>query len=167
MFSVELLLDPASERAVRDQWASLADAGLPSAAQHTGPSNRPHITLAVRERVDAASLAPLADALPFDLELGGILLFGHHGRFVVTRQVIVSAALLELHRHIAAIAGPPEPPYANTAPDHWTPHVTLARRVAGDQIEGVLAAVGSVPIAGQASGLRVWDAGEKTVTTLR
>jgi hypothetical protein len=45
--------------------------------------------------------------------------------------------------------------------------VTLARRVAGDQIEGVLAAVGSVPIAGQASGLRVWDAGEKTVTTLR
>ena len=50
MFSVEILLDPVSEAAVRAQWMRLVEAGLPSAGRQTAPSNRPHITLAVRER---------------------------------------------------------------------------------------------------------------------
>src|SRR4051794_15365587 len=72
VFSVEILLDPVLERAVRDEWALLIEAGLPSAGRQTAPSNRPHITLAVRERVDAAAFAPVAEGLPLDLELGGI-----------------------------------------------------------------------------------------------
>src|SRR6478609_7725451 len=115
MFSVEILLDPASEEAVHDEWARLIEAGLPSAGRQTAPSNRPHITLAVRERLDASALPSLASAavvLPFDLELGGILLFGHADRFVLARQVIVTARLLELHRAVAEIAGVPEPSFA-------------------------------------------------------
>ena len=167
MFSVELLLDPASEQVVRDEWQRLIEAGLPSAGRQRAPSNRPHITLAVRERVDAASLAPLADALPLGLEIGGSLLFGHRERFVLARQVVVSSALLSVHRDVARIVGPPEPRYANTAPDHWTPHVTLARRMHPGEVAGALAVLDGRPIAGQAAGLRVWDAAAKTVTTLR
>ncbi|TDN91979.1 2'-5' RNA ligase family protein [Microbacterium sp. BK668] len=167
MFSVEILLDPLSEQAVRDEWDRLIDAGLPSTGRQTAPSNRPHITVAVRERVDASAVASVADALPLELALGGILLFGHSGRFVVTRQVIASAALLELHRRVAGIAGPAEPRYANTAPDQWTPHVTLARRVPAEQVATMLAVLESRPITGRATGLRVWDAVAKTVTTLR
>ncbi|QIG39833.1 2'-5' RNA ligase family protein [Microbacterium sp. 4R-513] len=166
MFSVELLLDPGSERAVRDEWTRLVEAGLPSAGRQTAPSNRPHVTLAVRERVDASTLSSVADALPLEIELGGMLLFGRD-RFVLARQVIVSAALLELHREIARIVGPPEPHYANTGPDHWTPHVTLARRMSAPQVAQALEALDARPIAGQATGLRVWDATAKTVTTLR
>lgn len=167
MFSVEILLDPVSEAAVREQWTRLVEAGLPSAGRQTAPSNRPHITLAVRERVDAAAFAPVGDSLPFGLELGGVLLFGHRDRFVVTRQVVVSTRLLDLHRHVAEIAGPPEPAYANTAPDQWTPHVTLARRVPAAQVAEALGVLDPRPIAGRATGLRVWDAATKTVTTLR
>jgi len=36
--SVELLLDEASDSLVRDQWARLAAAGLPSQARHLGAS---------------------------------------------------------------------------------------------------------------------------------
>lgn len=165
MFSVELLLDPAAEQSVRAEWTRLIEAGLPSAGRQTAPSNRPHITLAVRDEVDAASFATVGD-LPFELELGGILLFGHHDHFVVTRQVIVSAALLELHREVARIAGPPEPRYANTAPDRWSPHVTLARRVRSRQVGDALAVLQPRGVMGAASGVRVWDATAKTVTTV-
>jgi len=166
VFSVEILLDPASEADVRDEWARLIEAGLPSAGRQATPSNRPHITLAVRERVDASSLAPVAEDLPFDLDLGGTLLFGRRDSFVLTRQVIVSAALLDVHRRVAAIVGPAEPRYQVTAPDHWTPHVTLARRMSADQVAEALAAVPSHPISARATGLRVWDAAARTVTTL-
>lgn len=50
--SIELLLDPATEDRVRDDWRCLADAGLSSLAAHTSPSNRPHVTLARRLRLD-------------------------------------------------------------------------------------------------------------------
>ncbi|MFS0865779.1 2'-5' RNA ligase family protein [Microbacterium sp. 179-B 1A2 NHS] len=54
--SIELLLDEATERAVRAEWAALAAAGLSSLGRHPSPSNRPHVTLLVRERVPVAAL---------------------------------------------------------------------------------------------------------------
>jgi hypothetical protein len=47
--TVELLLDEALEAQVLAQWRALADAGLPSQALHTGPANRPHVTLTAQE----------------------------------------------------------------------------------------------------------------------
>ena len=47
MFSIELVLAGAADQAVRDDWASLVRAGLPTQARHTGASNRPHLTLAL------------------------------------------------------------------------------------------------------------------------
>ncbi|MFB2582802.1 2'-5' RNA ligase family protein [Herbiconiux sp. P15] len=47
--NLELLLDEATEARIRGEWAALAAAGLSSLAAHTAPSNRPHITLLVRE----------------------------------------------------------------------------------------------------------------------
>ena len=52
--SVELTLDAAADRAVRDQWALLAEAGLPT-EQRTVPSSshRPHVTLYAGATLDA------------------------------------------------------------------------------------------------------------------
>ena len=47
--SVELLLDPDTEAAVRSSWDALAAVDLPSLASNTAESNRPHVTLAVAE----------------------------------------------------------------------------------------------------------------------
>ena len=52
--SVELLLDPDADALIRNQWAQLAAAGLPSQALHTGDSNAPHVTLAARASIDPA-----------------------------------------------------------------------------------------------------------------
>lgn len=167
MFSVEVVPDPATEAAVIEDWSRLTAAGLPSAGRNPSPSNRPHVTVAVRETVDPSALTGIADLLPVPLELGGVLLFVHAGGVVVTRQVIVTAQLLELHHAVAEAVGPPEPRYATSAPGRWSPHVTLARRVDPDVLPAVLGAIDARPLPGRALSLRVWNAQEKVVTTLR
>ena len=167
MFSVELVPDASAERAVLDDWAALQAAGLPNSGRNPSPSNRPHVTVAVREHVDTDALTGAEDLLPVPLELGGLLLFRHSRNVVVTRHVVVTTELLALHREIAARLGPPGPRYANTGPGRWTPHVTLARSVTPELLPQVLDAIAAPHIVGQATGLRVWDASAKAITTLR
>jgi hypothetical protein len=45
LHSVEPLLDAATDAAVRLEWTTLAEAGLPSLATHRGSGNAPHVTL--------------------------------------------------------------------------------------------------------------------------
>jgi 2'-5' RNA ligase len=125
------------------------------------------VTLAVRDLLDPGALADLVDALPVPLELGGVLLFPHARGTVVTRQVVPTTALLDLHQAVAERAGPPEARYASTAPGRWSPHVTLARRVPPALLAAVIGAIEVRPVVGEATGLRVWDASAKAVTTLR
>ena len=143
--SVELLLDDELDAVVRAQWRALADAGLPSQARHTGPTNRPHVTLAVSfRRWPEAVEAALRDAvgpLPLPVRLGGLVTFGQGGRYVLARLVVPSSGLLALHARIAAAVAADHPdPDPDPDPDHidapghlavgrWTPHVTLARRI--------------------------------------
>ncbi|MFE7846626.1 2'-5' RNA ligase family protein [Microbacterium sp. NPDC057407] len=166
MLSVELVPDAAVDAAVRADWARLDAAGLPHAGRNPSPSNRPHLTLAVRDHLDIAALAGVQELLPLPLHLGGIVLFRHSRRVVVARQVVVSAALLRLHHEIAERLGAPEPRYANTGRDRWTPHVTLARSVPIERLGEVLQTVAAPEVEGAATGLRVWDAAAKIVTTL-
>ena len=167
MLSVELVPDAAIEAAVRDDWARLESAGLPNAGRNPSPSNRPHVTLAVRDHLDPTALAALAGALPIPLEIGGVLLFLHARGAVVTRQVVPTEALLEFHRRIADAVGRPEARYASTAAGRWSPHITLARRVPTASLAAVLGAIEARPVLGEAAGLRVWDAAAKVITTLR
>lgn len=167
VFSVEVLPDAATEAEIVGQWQRLVEAGLPSAGRHPSPSNRPHVTLAVRDHLDPAGVAALADALPLELRLGGAVVFAAGERFVLARQVVVSRALLALHAEALRVVGPPPERYAVTAADRWSPHVTLARRMTGDQVGAALAVVGAAPLDGRLDGLRVWDATERVVTTLR
>jgi 2'-5' RNA ligase len=170
VFSIELLLDGAGDAAVRADWALLIAAGLPSSGRHTGASNRPHVTTAVRDQLSrdaAVRLGEVADLLPAPLELNGLLLFGHRDRYVLARQIVVGERLLDLHRRVADVAGLPEPRYANTGVGRWTPHVTLARSLDAGQVADALRAVEAPRLVIEAVGLRIWDAAAKTVTTVR
>jgi 2'-5' RNA ligase len=167
VFSVELLPDEAVDRAVREAWAQLIAADLPSSGRNPSPTNRPHITLAVRDRLSIGALEGLADALPFRVELGGVLLFGDASRSVLTRHVVASLALLEFHREVASRLDPPGPRTSTTAPDRWSPHITLARGMDAERISLALQAIEASSVVGEVVGLRVWDAAAKRVTTLR
>ncbi len=61
--SVEVLFDSETESAIRGIWDGLMAVGVRSQAAHKSPSNRPHVTLTVADRMDDAVTAALRPAL--------------------------------------------------------------------------------------------------------
>ena len=169
--SVELLFDPETESAVRRIWDALADAGVRSQAAPVAPTDRPHITLTVAERMHdavSASLRPVLARLPLDCRIGALMLFG--GRAVtLVRLVVPSAELLALQTEVHRVCLPHmlEGPLAHVEPGTWTPHVTLARRIAPDQLPQALALrqLGR-EIRGRLTGLRHWDGNAKVAHSI-
>src|SRR5579875_2967912 len=142
--SVELLLDQDAEQRIRDEWATLADAGLPSLASHRGATNRPHCTVAVAPSGLEGALDGIRAVFRgwhlaergLPVVVGPPVLFGgHRGQWVLARLVVPARPLITLHSavHRAIDAGAPDAAVVDqTRPDAWTPHVTLARRMPGD-----------------------------------
>jgi hypothetical protein len=166
--SVELLFDPDTEAAVRQLWDDLANNEIRSLASHTSPSNRPHVTLTVAERMDDAvdaALGPVTTRLPLDCRIGALMLFGGRSLTLV-RLLVPSAEVLTLHADVHRICLPhmPAGPMPNSEPGAWTPHVTLARRVAPDRLPRALALRQlSRDICGRITGVRHWDGNAKVV----
>lgn len=166
--SLEVVFDAAADAAVRREWALLADAGLPSQAQHTGASNRPHVTLLVRTALPPFPAERVEGMLPLPLTLGAPVLFGTGRTRVLARSLIPTTALLDLHGAVHALAGSGDDA-PHTRPGEWTPHVTLARRLPLDRVGDALAALadgGGEPLAAHALGIRRWDAATRTVSPI-
>ncbi|WP_316317853.1 2'-5' RNA ligase family protein [Clavibacter michiganensis] len=180
--SLELTLDAASDAAVRASWRALADAGLPSLADHAGETTRPHVTLLAATDLggsadDAVRALAAASPLP-TLRLGGLVVFGVPPRgLVLARQVVVDRPLLDLHARIHAAvdqaSADPDPDAApvevvpHTRPGPWTPHVTIALRLTAEQLGAAVAALGRIdPLDAPAAGIRRWDPRDRTVTEL-
>ena len=163
--SVELLLDAEAEAAISRQWQSLADAGLPALHE----PHRPHVTLAVAQEIwprIERRLEHDLDFTPFPLRIGAVMVFGDR-RPILVRLVVPTVHLLDLqHRIHHIVAGSPGIA-TNTAPDAWTPHVTLARRVQPDQLG---AAINTVLTGGDiratAVGIRRWDGEQRRAWTI-
>ncbi|KJL33110.1 hypothetical protein RS83_00158 [Microbacterium oxydans] len=162
--SIELLLDPATEAAVRAEWDALAAHGMSSLAPHTSASNRPHVTLLARTDLDAFDAHALLDRPSFEVTLSAPLLFGAGERRVLARSIVPTAELLGIHAAVHAVAGRGDDA-PHTAPGSWTPHVTLARRLRTVDLAAALDHVGG-EIHGRAAGLRLWDPSTATVTDL-
>ncbi len=182
--SVELTLDAGTDRAIRDQWALLAEAGLPTEQRDpvergegtprdrrgvSSPSHRPHVTLYAGTTLDAAAdrqLPELFAGLDLRLRIGSVLLFGpRRGQVVLVRQVVPSQELLSLQAAVAALCA--ASPEGQFGPGRWTPHVTLARRVPLGQIAAVLTALGEVPELDAVSrDSRRWDSDRRETWSL-
>ena len=160
--SVELLFDDETDAAMRRIWDDLTDAGVRSLAASASPSNRPHVTLSVAEHMDDAvndALRPLLGMLPLPCTIGAPMLFGS-GPFTLVRLMIPSAELLALQAAVHEVCLPhmSSGPLPHADPGHWTPHVTLARRVAPDKLADALSPRRmSRDRRGTAVALRHWD----------
>jgi 2'-5' RNA ligase len=160
--SIELVFDPDTEEAIRGIWRALAGAGIPSQA----PASRPHVTLAVAERIDPAVdalLGPAARRLPLHAAIGAPVLFGR-ANVVFARLIVPTSELLALHAEVHRLCGPhlQPAPMSNSLPGQWTGHVTLARRVGGPQLGRALRIAGRPSqLDGRFAGLRRWDGGKK------
>jgi 2'-5' RNA ligase len=160
--SIELVFDPDTEAAIRGIWEALARAGIPSQA----PASRPHVTLVVAEGIAAdvdALLGPVSKRLPLVAAVGAPVLFGR-ANVVFARLVVPTAELLALHAEVQRLCLPhlAPKPMANSLPGQWTAHVTLARRVGGNQLGRALRIAGRpAQIDGRFAGLRRWDGNKK------
>ena len=177
--SIELLLDEQTEAAFRRSWTTLADAGLPSLASHSGDSNRPHVTLAVTEGSGFEHAAAGLRAVFEGWDLAGaglaatvgspVLFGGHKHRWVLARQIVPGRPLLTLHSAVhraLQLHVPDVEVIAQTRPDSWTPHASLARRITADRLGEALGAVDLGPLPCRFTAARLWDGVEKTVTEL-
>ncbi|WP_186377287.1 2'-5' RNA ligase family protein [Curtobacterium pusillum] len=160
MRSLELVLDPSSDAAVRAAWDALIAADLPSLGR--SGTNSPHVTLAAGD--DLPVPVGFDAALPARLLLGGVLLFpAGSGRSVLVRAVVVDPALAAFHEavHRAAPGG-----VDTSLPGAWSPHVTFARRVRDEDLGRAVAALRGAPLPDElvVGGVRHWDGGTKAVT---
>jgi hypothetical protein len=164
--SVELTFDMDADAAIRGVWDELTRAGVKSQASNTSPSNRPHVTLTVAEHMDDSvnvALRPLLAELPLSCTIGAPMLFGRKD-FTLVRLVVPSAELLALHAEVHRVCAPhiPDGVLPHADPGQWTPHVTLARRVAADQLRTALSLRPVTrTLTASAAGLRHWDGNRK------
>jgi 2'-5' RNA ligase len=160
--SIELVFDHDTEAMIRRIWADLAGAGIPSQA----PASRPHVTLAVAERIDVdvdELLRPVSKRLPLVTAISAPVLFGR-ANVVFARLVVPTTELLALHAEVHRLCVPHlvPAPMPNSLPGQWTAHVTLARRVGGGQLGRALRIAGRPSrIDGRFAGLRRWDGNKR------
>lgn len=161
--SVELLLDPHLDGAVRAEWQTLWDAGMPSLRRITAESNRPHITLFVARSIPTEvdeALTYAVSAPSFPIRLGGHLVFGSK-HVTLARSVLPSRSLLTLHRRVweAASHGLDVPPHIE--PGRWTPHVSLSRRLPSADLGAAVSLLDGAELTGHGTVLRRWDGDAK------
>ena len=171
--SIELLLDAESDAAIRSIWAELAEAGLPSQLRNESPSNRPHVSVVVAERIDPGvdrSLSPIAQRLPLRCTIGAPVLFGGQ-TLTMARLVVPSAELLSLHRDIHEVCRTyvSSAPMTHTVPGDWTPHVTLCRRLQPSQLASALTKVRSLTreLSAEFVAMRRWDGDQRVECEIR
>ena len=154
--SVELLLEPEAERGVVRVWEALSEAGLPSQARHAAPSNRPHTTLValsdLAAETESAVAAAVRGRLPVDAVWGDVTLFGR-GPWVLVRLLQPSDGMRGLQAVVADACGVPDD--SLSSPGRWTPHVTLARRVALAYVDRAVALATALAQREAPAGMRV------------
>lgn len=165
--SIELLLDPAADTAIRAAWQMLADAGLPSQMQVRSPTNRPHVTLLAAQRISPdvdEVLRGLADRFPIACVVGAPLVFGGP-RLTLARLIVPTAELLALHEKVYRLALPyvAGEPFGHCRPGHWTAHATLGRRLTTEQIGPAVTVVTGTgnDLSASVAGLRRWDSDQR------
>ena len=159
--SIELLLDPDSDAAIRTAWSTLAAAGLPSQQHVTSPTNRPHVTLLAAQAISADAddaLRDLAALLPLPCVVGAPIVFTGP-RLTLARLIVPTAPLLALHHAVYETTVPfvTGEPFAHCRPGRWTPHVTLGRRFTAAAIGTAVSATDASEVAAERTGLRRWD----------
>ncbi|HSK96297.1 MAG TPA: 2'-5' RNA ligase family protein [Euzebyales bacterium] len=169
--ALELFFDPATESAVRTIWANLEARGLRSLMRSRQGRHRPHVTLAVAERMTLAqadtATTPLRDANDLALRLGSVAVFpGRQG--VLYLAVVPTLRLLRLHREVhARLMGAGVETDRHYLPDVWVPHCTLAEGLTQEQVTTAVGAVKRLrPIPGEAFGVGLVDTDTGAVTPI-
>lgn len=136
-FAVELHFDPQAEMRVRSLWDELARQGIRSPLPQIG--SRPHISVAVFDRIDPTRVRPeleeLASTLsPLPLTLDAVGAFPAKDG-VVFLTPVVTPELLELHQSVhARLDALGLRALEHYRPGRWVPHCTVAIDLPREQV---------------------------------
>ena len=99
--------------------------------------------------------------------IGSPLLFGpRRGSYILVRQVVASAALLDLQQQVLRTLRTAA--YGGFEDGRWSPHITLAHRVGVDQVGPALQALAESPqeLVARVRQARRWDSEAKHTWSL-
>lgn len=134
--ALELFFDSDTETKIKRVWDRLEVAGLPSLATRTHRRHRPHVTLAVAERIGVARLQEGRDRLAathLDVTLHSPAVFQRSG--VLYLSVVPTLELLRLHQQIhAALHDSLVGLWGTYSVGAWVPHCTLAQGLTREQL---------------------------------
>lgn len=144
--AVCLLFDTRSDKLVRELWARLEDAGVPTLATHTHARHHPHLSYVVLRSWDLARVREAVEALPpaepFEMSFHGTLSFPR-GRVALAPAIGADAALRQW-RVVTALEATGAEVHHNYRAGHWVPHVSLATRAPGEKLTTVVRMVADV-----------------------
>lgn len=158
--AVELHLDRAADRRIRNLWDAMEDSGVPSLRDLTHGKHRPHVSLVAAPSLDAVAVADALDGLdvapPLRLDLDFVGLF--RGRVLWLGPVPTT----ELTAHHASVfdrlAAAGIDTFDEYRPGAWIPHCTLSMRVPHASMPAALRlCLDALPIPATVAGAAVAD----------
>lgn len=141
--AVCLLFDSRTERALRQLWLRLEEAGVPALLSHTHGRHVPHLSYAVLRSWDIEevrrALATLPDAGPTTLHLDALGLFRRGRSWLV--PAVTSDLTARQERVVAAVEATGADLHRHYRPGVWVPHCTLAPRARLESLPTLAATV--------------------------
>ena len=141
-----LLLEPRSERLVRDLWARLEERGVRTLLSHTHGNHLPHLSYAVLLDWDhdavCEAAGSLPDAGPVEVSVQGTVTFPR-GRAAMACSV-TSAVCARQERAVDALRATGATVHRHYEPGHWVPHVSVATSLAAADLPVAVNAVADV-----------------------
>jgi hypothetical protein len=166
--TVELLCSPELEEAVRLAWHRLAEAGLPSLARNSHPTNRPHLTLAAVDEFPRGAVERIADlcdaVLPVPARLGRVTVLD--GSAPLVWLVRPTPELIALHGAVWDVLGDADGHHVWHEPGRWVPHLSLALRFRDADRRRARAATEVYRPGGEFVRARSFDSDTRTVSSL-
>lgn len=157
MIAIEFFLGSTADRAVREVWAALEEAGIGSLATATHGNHHPHVTLAVINELRPDVAERLASALPAlpELHLDAAGCFPGRRGAVVFLAVRMTPELLALHQAVHEILDRSDAGSLDQLrPGRLFPHCTVAKRVPPDRLgEAMTIARDRLPISDPAESI--------------
>jgi 2'-5' RNA ligase len=160
--ALEFLFDDDADRAVRELWARLEKAGVPSLATRTHGRHRPHVTFALASGIPTGTRDALREdlarlAIP-RLWLSTLAAFSSNDN-VLMLAAVVDTELLAVHSAVHdVLAKRVRNPSAYYLPGSWVPHCTLAQGLEPAEVADGFAALYPVdPIGATVTGVAVVD----------
>lgn len=144
--AVCLLFDAPSALRVRELWARLEEAGVPTLATHTHRRHHPHLSYAVLRSWDLGKVWEALSALPpgdpFPMSFHGTLTFPR-GRAALAPAITPDVALRQL-RTVTALEATGADLHRHYRAGEWVPHVSVATRAPGERMATVVTMVSDV-----------------------